>query len=143
MTHVAGGRVPLLMLIVGDTLLVAFAIAIALWIRLGVLLWDVSVLQQDGVGVLLIVAVVQTCLVCSRCYDREQFANRTEAAKRVVQALASSAFIIAFLYYWFPRFILGRGVFLIASVLSICLLLGWRIVLFRPNRPRHVLNTAG
>ena len=42
-------------------------------------------------------------------------------------AIAFASLILATVYYWFPALVIGRGVFVIAAVLVITLVIGWRV----------------
>jgi sugar transferase (PEP-CTERM system associated) len=60
-------------------------------------------------------------------YDFRTLSERRELFVRSVQSLAAASMILAAVYYWFPDLIVGRGVFIVAAVLIIGLLFGWRI----------------
>ena len=74
-------------------------------------------------------------------------ADRRELFIRILQALGAASFILAALYFWFPALMIGRGVFLIAAVLVIALVIGWRLLfeLARAERigPRERLLLVG
>ncbi len=61
-------------------------------------------------------------------YDLRVVADRRELFTRLIQALATTSFALAAIYFWFPSTMLGRGVFLIASVLVVTLAVVWRVV---------------
>jgi sugar transferase (PEP-CTERM system associated) len=60
-------------------------------------------------------------------YDVRVIADRRELFTRLVQALATTSFALAAIYFWFPTTMLGRGVFLIAAMLVMTLAVLWRI----------------
>jgi sugar transferase (PEP-CTERM system associated) len=73
-------------------------------------------------------------------------ADRRELFVRIIRALASASFLLAALYYWFPSLIVGRGVFMIAALLVVALVIGWRIAfewIGRSVRPRERLLLVG
>jgi sugar transferase (PEP-CTERM system associated) len=45
----------------------------------------------------------------------------------LARALGAAAVVLAVLYYWVPALIVGRGIFMIASVLVVTLVVGWRL----------------
>jgi sugar transferase (PEP-CTERM system associated) len=45
----------------------------------------------------------------------------------LIQALGAASLVLALLYYWVPNLVIGRGVFVIASVLIVWLVAGWRV----------------
>jgi sugar transferase (PEP-CTERM system associated) len=115
-------------LIACDTLLIAFAVVVAAYVRLGYLgARDVLIIENGAAKALLIAFVSQMCLYYADLYDLRHLADRRELFTRMLQALSSASFILAALYFWFPTLIIGRGVFVIAASLVIVLVLGWRI----------------
>jgi sugar transferase (PEP-CTERM system associated) len=116
-----------LTLIVFETALIVSAVAAAAYLRLGDSAWTVA-LNENGIWkALLIAAVTQTCLYYTDLYDLRLLTDRRELWTRIMQALSSASFILAVLYFWFPSLIIGRGVFLIAALLVIVLVTGWRV----------------
>src|SRR3954468_7690650 len=110
-----------------ESALIVSAIAVAAYLRLGVIALDVA-WNENVIGkALLVAAVTQTCLYYCDLYDLRLLTDRRELSTRIVQALSSASFILAVLYFWFPALIIGRGVFLIAAVLVLLLVSGWRI----------------
>ena len=75
----------------------------------------------------LITGVVQFCLYFADLYDYRVFADRRELFVRAVQALGATSIILALVYYWFPELMVGRGVFMLAAICMISLILGWRL----------------
>src|SRR3954469_811357 len=110
-----------------ESALIVSEIALAAYVRLGVIALDVA-WNENVIGkALLVAAVTQTCLYYCDLYDLRLLTDRRELSTRIVQALSSASFILAVLYFWFPALIIGRGVFLIAAVLVLLLGSGWRI----------------
>jgi sugar transferase (PEP-CTERM system associated) len=117
----------MLTLILLDTMLIVLAVAIAAYIRLGDWAWDI-VVNENGIGKTLIIAVVaQVCLYYADLYDVRLISERRELFIGMVQALASASFALAALYFWFPSLVIGRGVFMIAAVLVMLFVVGWRV----------------
>ncbi len=115
-------------LVACDTLLIALAVVVGAYVRLGYLgARDVLVIDNGAAKALLIAFVSQTCLYYADLYDLRHLADRRELFTRILQALSSASFILAALYFWFPTLIIGRGVFVIAASLVIVLVIGWRV----------------
>jgi sugar transferase (PEP-CTERM system associated) len=135
-----------LTLVVFETVLLVASIAAAAYLRLGNEAWRVIV-EDNGVWkVLLVAAVVQTSLYYADLYNLRLVSDRRELFIRIVQALGAASFVLAALYYWFPDLVLGRGVFMIAAVLLMVAVVGWRLAfdwLSRRVRPRERLLLVG
>src|SRR5205085_12406791 len=104
-------------LVVFETTLILTAIGLAAYLRLGAEAADL--IQQDNglLKALLIAYICQICLYYSDLYDDPRVAaDRRELLIRIFQALAATSLILSFLYFWFPSFVLGRGVFAIAAL---------------------------
>jgi sugar transferase (PEP-CTERM system associated) len=133
-------------LVVFEAVLIVSAVAVAAYARLGEWAWFVMV-SEHGVGKALLAAgVCQVCLYYADLYDYRQLSDRRELFVRIVQALGSASFILAALYFWFPFLVLGRGVFMIAALLVITLVIGWRVAfdwLSRKVGPRERLLLVG
>ena len=114
-------------LIVFETALIVSAVALAAYVRLGELAWDVALYENGVLKTLLIAAVTQGCLYYAELYDLRLLSDRRELFIRIAQALSAASFILAALYYWFPSLIIGRGVFLIAALLVVGFVSGWRV----------------
>jgi sugar transferase (PEP-CTERM system associated) len=138
------GRVAALVLF--ETILIVSAVAVAAYVRLGALAWDIMLNEQGVAKSLLIAAVCQLCLYYTELYDLRAITDRRELFVRIMRALASASFILAALYYWFPALVMGRGVAIIAAVLVITLVIGWRVAfewVSRYVRPRERLLLVG
>ena len=83
----------------------------------GSLLWRAS----------LIAAVLQVALHYCDLYDLRTLSDRRDLVVGLIQALGGASLMLAVLYYWIPQLIIGRGVFVIASVFVIVLVAGWRL----------------
>jgi sugar transferase (PEP-CTERM system associated) len=86
-------------------------------LRSGSLLWRAS----------LIAAVLQVSLHYCDLYDLRTLADRRALVVGLIQALGGASLVLAVLYYWIPGFIIGRGVFVVASVFVGFLVAGWRL----------------
>jgi sugar transferase (PEP-CTERM system associated) len=116
-----------LTLIIFETILIVLAVAIAAYMRLGDSTWTIAIEERGFLKTALIALVAQACLYYADLYDFRLFGDRRELFIRIVQALASASFILAAIYFWFPDLIIGRGVFLIAALLVIVFVSGWRL----------------
>jgi sugar transferase (PEP-CTERM system associated) len=114
-------------LLTGETCLLLAAVIAGTFMRLGML--AVPVLS-DGGGILrvfLIVGVCQLCLHYADLYDLQRIQNVRELLVRLFLAVGATSLTLALLYSWFPRWMIGPGVFLIAAVFVISLVSSWRL----------------
>ena len=115
-------------LVSAETVLIIGAVAAAAYIRLGEWMWVVMMEEHGFYKALIVAAVCQLCLYYTDLYDFRQITDRRDLIVRILQALGAASFILALIYYWAPSLMLGRGVFLIAAVLVMSLITGWRVV---------------
>ena len=142
--HRVTGRAGVLVAL--EMMLIVSAVAAAAYVRLGDWAWEIMIVEGGFGKALLIAGVCQICLYYADLYDLRQLSDRRELFVRIVQALGSASFILAALYFWFPALIIGRGVFMIAALLVITLVIGWRVAfewLSRHVRPRERLLLVG
>jgi sugar transferase (PEP-CTERM system associated) len=133
-------------LLTGETALLTTAVALGSYVRLR----DSTpqfFMGTDGVfRVMLIVVVCQICLHYADLYDLRTIADTRDLIVRLLQALGATSLILAVIYFWFPDWVIGRGVFLIAAVLVITLILLWRLLftwLSKNMAPRERLLLVG
>jgi sugar transferase (PEP-CTERM system associated) len=111
-----------------ETALMIVAVVVASVLRLGPEEARFVLLSDNGIfKVLLIVGIAQVSLYYADLYDLRIASDRRELYTRLIQALASTSFALALLYFWAPSLMVGRGVFLIAAVLVIVIVVGWRL----------------
>jgi sugar transferase (PEP-CTERM system associated) len=94
----------------------------------------------------LIALVAQLCLYFAGLYDLRVINDRRELFVRAVQACGAASLILAGVYFWLPDLIVGRGVFLIATVPVIILVFLWRLAFDWATRhvaPRERLLLVG
>jgi sugar transferase (PEP-CTERM system associated) len=116
------------MLVVTEHLLVVLSVAIGAFLRMGGPASNAEILNWTLIWrASLIAAVLQVCLHYSDLYDLRKLGDRRGVVIGLVQALGAASFILAFLYYWIPALIIGRGVFAVASVIIVGSMAGWRI----------------
>ena len=112
-----------------ETAFIMAAVAVAALVRLGTEDAVELFLNEGGVfKTLLVVAIAQISMYYADLYDLRIVADRRELFTRLIQALATTSFALAAIYFWFPTTMLGRGVFLIASLLVLTLAVAWRVV---------------
>ena len=76
---------------------------------------------------MLIATVLQISLHYGDLYDLRTVRDRRDLVIRLLQALGATSVVLAVLYYWMPGLIIGRGVFVVASVLIVLVIVGWRV----------------
>ena len=111
-------------LVLVDHLLIVAAILLAISLRLDreqTLLWP-FIWRAAFVGVLL-----QLALHYRDLYDLRTVRRPSDMVVGLLQALGATSLILAILYYWVPVLIVGRGVHVLALLLILLLVAGWRL----------------
>ena len=116
-----------LLLVGAESVLIVGSVGIAAYIRLGEWMWTVMIEEHGFLKSLLIASTCQLCLYYNDLYDFRKIVDRRDLFVRIAQALAAASFILAVIYFWFPATMIGRGVFFIAAILVISLIVGWRV----------------
>jgi sugar transferase (PEP-CTERM system associated) len=119
-------RTATLVLIEHELIVLAVTLATVLRFDLGSVaaeLTDGSLLWRAS----LIAGVLQIALHYCDLYDLRTLSDRRDLVVGLIQALGGASLMLAVLYYWIPQLIIGRGVFVIASVFVIVLVAGWRL----------------
>ncbi len=133
-------------LLTGETCLLLVAVVAGTFVRLGTLAVR-ALLDAGGIlRVCLIVAVCQMCLHYADLYDLRRVQNVRELLVGLFLAVGSTSLILAVLYSWFPRWMIGPGVFLIAAILVISFVPSWRLTfgwLASRTAPRERLLIVG
>ena len=129
--------------IVFETALIVGAVLAAAYLRLG----PEALHDRDTLLKALFVAFVcQTAFYLGDLYNLRIVSDRREMFIRMVQGLGISSLILGVIYFWFPWLIVGRGVFVIAALLVVVLVIGWRLCwefLARAVGPRERLLIIG
>jgi sugar transferase (PEP-CTERM system associated) len=115
-------------LLTGETCLLLTAVIAGTFMQLGTLALPAL---SDGGGILrvvLIVGVCQLCLHYADLYDLPRILSVRDFLVRLLLAVGATSLILALLYSWFPRWVIGPGVFLIAGMLVISLVPSWRLM---------------
>ena len=110
-------------LLLTEALLIVGAVLLSAYVRTGM-----PLTASQAAKAFLIAVVCQICLYYAELYDFRILSDRREVFVRLLQALGSTALILAFLYFWFPQLVVGRGVFLMSAFFVILGVGGWRIV---------------
>jgi sugar transferase (PEP-CTERM system associated) len=114
-------------LIVCEALLIVGAMGAGTYLRLGDAGWSEFVYAGGVIKALLVTAICQLCLYYCDLYDLRSMGDLRDQLVRLLQALGATSMILAFMYFWFPSFVIGRGVFLAAAGIVIGLIVGWRV----------------
>ena len=133
-------------LVAFETILIVSVIVSAAFVRFG---GSAPAFIADGDGLMrffVVAAVLQGCLYYADLYNIRTIADRRELFVRFVQAIAAGSFLLAGLYYVLPQLIIGRGVIVIAALVLVVLVPGWRVLfewVSRNMRPRERLLLVG
>ena len=112
---------------ISEGFLVALAFIVAAIARLGAT--DASVMlsyEQGFLKVLVVAGAFVVCMYYFDLYDSAILSNRREVLSRLVQVLGTACLVLAVLYYVYPPLELGRGIFLIGTVIVAVALFLWR-----------------
>ena len=126
--------------------MLVLAVALASYVRLGEDVWTQLADTPGLLRVLLIVVVCQVCLHYADLYDLRTITDTRDLLVRLFQALGATSLILAVVYFWFPEWVIGRGVFLLSALLVISLILTWRLMfgwMTRHVAPRERLLLVG
>jgi sugar transferase (PEP-CTERM system associated) len=136
-----------LVLIVFESILIVGAVALGAWMRVGgpqaYLLLQV---EQGWEKAAVIAFVCQCCLYFADLYDLHRIKDHRDLFVRIVRGVGATSLVLAALYFWFPSLIVERGVFMLASVFTILLVVAWRLIfdwLGRCIAPRERLLLVG
>jgi len=111
--------------VVGEGLFIFLSVIVASWLVIGhdFILKDQTILLKT----LLIASVCQMCLYYNDLYDLNVTDSYHELIIRLLQALGTSAILLAVLYYIFPACIIGRGIFALSICFVVSIIFVWRI----------------
>ena len=133
-------------LIGGETVLLVAAVAAGSYFRLGNDAWVMLGHPAGMLRVLVIVSVCQLCLHYADLYELRTISGPRDLLVRLFQALGAASLMLALVYFWFPDWVIGRGVFVISAFLAISLVVGWRLAftwLTKQVAPRERLLLVG
>ena len=113
-------------LVVVEHILIVLSVFVAATISFGWPGWWEAA-STFGWRAMLIASVLQVCLHYCDLYDVRTLADRRDMISGLLRAIGSASLVLALLYFWNPRLVIGRGVFVMASILIIGVVAGWRI----------------
>ncbi len=115
-------------LILADAAILYGGVILAMHIRLGLTGTAYELSERNGwIKIALASAVCLLILYFYDLYDYVVMTNRRELLLRLVQALGIAWALLAFLFYFYPPLLIGRGVSVISVPIVLCLLLVWRV----------------
>ncbi len=114
------------LLIAFESVLIVSALLAAARVWLGEGAWTPDALATIWPKAVIVAVVCQVSLYYAELYDLRVVADRRELVVRVLQALGAASLILAVTYYALPALVIGRGVFLVASMLVVVTVAGWR-----------------
>jgi sugar transferase (PEP-CTERM system associated) len=113
----------LVALLASEAALIVGAVLLAAYLRTGHEITAAALPKA-----MLIAAVCQLCLYYAELYDFRILSDRREVFLRLIQALGSTSLVLAFLYFWFPALVIGRGVAVLSAAFLVGAVGGWRVV---------------
>jgi sugar transferase (PEP-CTERM system associated) len=100
----------------------------AIYLRFGIEAPIIFFNQGGWLKILLAQKVAQASFYLFDLYDFQMIRQRSVLVNRIFGALGLSATVMALIFYTLPQMMLGRGVFLVALVLMLTLMLVWRLL---------------
>ena len=113
-------------LVAGETVLLVSAVAISSILLGGSQAWALVTDDTAVFRVLLIVMVCQLCLHYADLYDLRTMTTKRDLAERLLGAIGATSLILGIAYWLFPLLVVREGVFLLAAVIAIVLVMTWR-----------------
>jgi sugar transferase (PEP-CTERM system associated) len=110
--------------VIGEGIFIFTSIYIASWMILGTKLLNVYGYQT--LKIILITIVCQICLYYNDLYELKLTENIKELGLRLIQALGFAAIVLAVIYFFVPKVIVGTGTFLISIGIIILIIVSWR-----------------
>ncbi len=110
--------------VVGEGIFIFTSVYIASWIILGTQLLNVYGYQT--LKILLITVVCQISLYYNDLYELKLTQNVKELGLRLIQALGFAAILLAIIYVFFPKAVVGTSTFLISVGIIIIIIVSWR-----------------
>jgi sugar transferase (PEP-CTERM system associated) len=115
-------------LLIADAAILYAGVILAMYLRLGFSGSEHELNSKNGwLKIGLAAAVCLLILYFYDLYDYVVMTNRRELMLRMVQALGIAWALLAFLFYFVPQLLIGRGVSVISVPLVLVLLIGWRV----------------
>ncbi|MCD6307215.1 MAG: sugar transferase [Deltaproteobacteria bacterium] len=111
------------LLFAGDILLILAATELSTWIRLG---QSIQVFSRHTGASTFTLALYITMLYIFDLYKTDRSRLTRDVCFRLAVAVASAGAVSAIIFYLFPNWVFGRGIFLIQMCLVFLFLSGWR-----------------
>jgi sugar transferase (PEP-CTERM system associated) len=110
--------------VIGEGVFIFTSVYIASWIILGTQLLNIYGYQT--LKILLITVVCQISLYYNDLYELKVTQNIRELGLSLIQALGFAAILLAIIYIFVPKAVVGTGTFLISVGIIIIIIVSWR-----------------
>lgn len=134
----------MLLLLLAEALLLFGGVIVAVYVRLGAVDAEETLLQRNGFYKAALATVF--CLASFYLFDLYDFVvmhDRRELVLRLMQALGLAWVALALMFYAVPQVMIGRGVSFISLPLALLLMVAWRLaihwVLGHPDLGERIL----
>ena len=124
-----------LALLVGDLVLLSVCIVAGSYIRRAEI-WPLF--GQYSTAWILCLMIYPLCFYLTRSYEVQPEASSTENLRRPLLGLLIAASAASLLFFFAPDIRFGRGIFAIANILYVFILLTWRLAVFVRLRRRSL-----
>lgn len=117
-----------ILFILGEGALIYFALIIASILRFKWQIQETEFVYTIWARVLVVTLVCQISLYYHELYEIKHAQKIFDLSVRIIQALGAACIILAGIYYVYPPFILGRGIFFIGLFLLLFFIVSWRFL---------------
>jgi len=114
--------------ILGEGVLIYFAVVLATFLLLGGNLGLRDLLESVWLKVLLIALVTQFSLYFNDLYDFRKSDNMVDLGTRLIQAIGMTSVTLAVIYFIWPAVIIGRWIFFFSLIFLLFFLVSWRFL---------------
>ena len=112
--------------ILGEGVLIYFAVTLASFIILGKDMGMQGLLQKNWWSILLVTTLTQISLYFNDLYEIKKNENIIELATLLIQSIGIAAIILAIIYFILPDAIIGRWIFFVSIIFLFLFLISWR-----------------
>jgi hypothetical protein len=108
-------------LIAVEHVLIVLSVILAAIVRLGLPDGLYAALEDWGPRAVFVALVLQICLHYGDLYDMRTLVDRRDLLTGLLRSVGAASVILAVMYFWVPSLVIGRGVFALATILIVAL----------------------
>lgn len=115
-------------LMISEGVLIYLCGLLSIWMRFGAGSTGVLAADRGWLKLLLAMTVIQASFYLFDLYDFQMIRLKSVLMVQLFQALGLAAIALALIFYMMPGMMLGRGVFALAMILMMSMMLAWRLL---------------